>query len=142
MFRFLRTKRRFGVDAIFAIILALTYWGFHSGLSAISSDVNTLFLATYLFLGLGVLVLYLVSDMNPEFASIVHVGLFPFFSLIFIFAKWMPDVIPELNGIEMSFSLAMLAYTLLMIVFFTVQLLIHQSEPEPQEVRRMKGVIR
>lgn len=142
MFRFLRTKRRFAVDVIFAIILAITYWGFHSELASIRSNVNTLFLATYIFLGLGVLVLYLVSDMNPEFASIVHVGLFPFFSLIFIFAKWMPDVMPNIIQSSQAFSLGILVYTLLMIGFFTIQLFIHQSEPEPQEVRRMKGVIR
>ncbi|MBS3815704.1 MAG: hypothetical protein KGY45_03985 [Hadesarchaea archaeon] len=136
MIELLRAKRRLGTDLVFTIILIVTYLILSLELTQIITELNSLFLATFAFLGLGLLILLLISDMNPRFASIIHAGVFPFFSLIFTFSKWMPNTIPNLTGIELQFSITILFYTFLMIAYFTTQLLIHQKTPMPQEIRR------
>lgn len=142
MFKFLRVKRRFGTDLVFAIVSGMLYWGFYSKLPAVRSEVNVLFIATYIFLGLGILILYLASEMNPKFASIVHVGFFPLASIVFLFSKWLPTVIPSVRGLESALSLGILAYVLSLFAYFNIQLYIHREEPAPEKIREFRSASR
>lgn len=139
MFKFLRAKRRFAADLAFAVVLGLFYWSFRWKLPNIGPEVDKLFLAAYIFLGVGILILYLASDMNPKLASIVHVGLFPFLNLAFLFVKWMPDAVSSVGEVR-TLSLGMLVYVLMLMAYFNIQLLVHRKEPEPEEIRKFRSV--
>lgn len=136
------TKKRLTIDLIFALILGLLYWGFHSKLPGLESEVNKLFIASYLLLGLGVLIFYLSAEMNPRFASITHTGLFPFSALIFTFVKWTPVAItqPQLTGGESALSTGLLAYVLMMIAYFNIQLFIHRKKSRKDETERSEDI--
>lgn len=123
----LRPKRGLAIDLVFAAVLTVLYIGFSSKLGRIQSDVNILFLASYLFLFLGVLLLLMISEMNPTLATVIHIGAFPFLSLIFLFAKWLPAVMPKLDGMELSLSLGLLAYVLALIASLFVQFYFRQG---------------
>ncbi len=130
--------RRWVTDAIFAVILAAWLGVLYFNLQEIRPEVGTLFAASYILLGIGALVFYLLSGMNYRLASLVHVGTLPFVGIFYLFGRWMPDVIPEVEGIEGEFSLAVLLYVLVLIAFLIVQLVMHLSEPEPERVRQFK----
>lgn len=137
MFKLPKNKYSFATDLIFAILLGLLYLSLHFKLPGIKEEVNKLFLAAYLLLGLGILILYLASEMNPRLASIIHIGLFPFSNLIFLFVKWFPNVIPQIEKTE-TFSLGILAYVFLLIAYFNIQIFIHRKEPK--KTRKFKSI--
>lgn len=107
-------------DIAFGIALAVLYIIFSLGLKGIQSEVNALFLASYTLLGFGALALYLVFSANRNLALLLHIFIFPLFSLFNLFLKWMPDAIGEGTDVQVLSSL-ILVYVLLLIVFFLVQ---------------------
>lgn len=133
-------KRRFVIDATFAVALGILFWAMYPNLQTIQREVGVLFVASYILLGLGALIFYLVAGMNYRVASLAHVGTFPFLSIFYLFGKWMPDVITKVQGEEEALSLGILAYVLILVVFLVSQLLLHLSEPEPERVRQFKRV--
>jgi len=129
-------KRRLAMDAVFAIALAILFWAMYSNLQTIRPEVG----ASYALLGLGALIFYLVAGMNYRFASLTHVGTFPFLSIFYLFGKWMPDAITKLQGEEVAFSLGILVHVLILVAFLVSHLLLHLNEPEPERVRQFKRV--
>ncbi|KXB06143.1 hypothetical protein AKJ53_01190 [candidate division MSBL1 archaeon SCGC-AAA382F02] len=139
MFKFLRVKRRFGIDLVFIVILGILYWSFHSGLPTIQPQVNDLFLATFLFLGFGTLSLYLAADINPKLASLTHTGFFPLASLTFLALKWLPSITSGFEESKLLLSLGIIGYGIVLIAYFNIQFLIHRKEPNPQELRKIRN---
>jgi len=113
-------KLQLMVDIAFAEALGVLYIIFSLFLKGIQSEVNALFLASYALLGFGALTLHLVFSANRNLALILHIFIFPFFSLFNLFLKWMPDAIGEGADVRVLSSL-ILVYVLLLLVFFLVQ---------------------
>ncbi len=135
-----RISRRWIMDVVFAMILVIWFATLYYGLPhGIRPEVSTLFSASYVFLGIGVLAFYLLSGMNYRLASLVHVGSLPFLGILYLFVRWMPDAIQEVGGIEEEFCLGILAYVLVLIFFLIVQLSVHLSEPESERARQFRG---
>ncbi|MEA1904307.1 MAG: hypothetical protein U9M97_00270 [Candidatus Hadarchaeota archaeon] len=131
--------RRWITDAIFAVILAIWFVALYFNFSQrIRPEVGALFAASYVLIGTGDLVFYLLSGMNYRLASLVHAGTLPFVGIFYLFGRWMPDVIPKVGGIEVEFSLGILVYVLVLIAFLVVQLVLHLSEPEPERMKQFK----
>ncbi len=108
------------VDVAFAEALGVLYIIFGLSLKGIQSEVNALFLASYALLGFGALALYLVFSANTSLALLLHIFIFPLFSLFNLFLKWMPDAIDAGTDVQVLSSLT-LVYVLLLLVFFLVQ---------------------
>ena len=112
-------------DIAFGIALAVLYVGFSLALKNIQSEVNALFLASYALLGLGALVFYLVFAANSKLALLLHVWIFPLFSTLNLFLRWMPSVIGSIiNGslIDVqALSSLILVYVLFLFTFFIIQ---------------------
>ena len=108
-------------------------------LTALISELNTLALASYVLLGLGTLIFYLMVGMNPSFALLVHTGLFPLLAIFYLFLKWLPGVIagaPFDGTSPETFGACLLAYVLVLVGFFTVQFSIYVFERE-RGIRRV-----
>lgn len=113
-------KLQLMVDIAFGGALGVLYIIFSLSLRGIQSEVNALFLASYALLGLGALALYLVFSANPSFALLLHIFIFPLFSLFNLFLKWMPNTIGGDTDVQVLSSL-ILVYVLLLLAFFVVQ---------------------
>lgn len=113
-------KLQLMVDIAFAEALGVLYIIFSLSLRGIQSEVNALFLASYALLGFGALALYLVFSANTSLALLLHIFIFPLFSLFNLFLKWMPDAIDVGTDVQVLSSLT-LVYVLLLLVFFLVQ---------------------
>ena len=107
-------------DIAFGIALAALYILFSLVLKGFQSEVNDLFLASYLLLGFSVLALYLVLSANRNLALSLHVFIFPLFSLFNLFLKWVPSVIGGVADFQVLSGL-ILVYVLVLIMFFVVQ---------------------
>lgn len=127
MLKWLKKSRWLTIDLAFATILAVLYIIFSLEFGAIQFDINILFLASYLLLILNILFFLLIFKMNQSLAESVHIVAFPFLSLIFLFAKWLPTIISRLDDMEVSLTIGLLAYVLTMFAFFSVQLAIQRS---------------
>lgn len=113
-------KPQLVADIAFGIALAVLYVGFSLTLKDIQSEVNALFLASYALLGLGVLVFYLVFAANSKLAFLLHVWIFPLFSTLNLFLRWMPGAIVSVIDVQ-ALSGLILVYVLLLFTFFVVQ---------------------
>ncbi|MCD6248152.1 MAG: hypothetical protein J7J17_01690 [Hadesarchaea archaeon] len=95
-------------------------------MQAVQREIEILFIASYALLGLGVLIYYLLAEMNFHVASLAHVGIFPIVGLFYLFGRWMPNVIVALEpGDEVKFSLILLLYVLTLTSFLVSQFFIH-----------------
>lgn len=125
-------KIQFMVDLVFAALLLIPYLVFGPHFSTISLIFGGLFLAGYLFLGLGLLFFLLLFDMNERLASILHIGTFPILSIVFLFQRWLPEVTSHIGGVEMPLSLLLLVYVLMLVSFLDVQLYIYWKKETKQ----------
>jgi len=126
MFDIPKLNRRITVDVIFVAILTLLFWITRSSMQAVQREIEILFIASYALLGLGVLIYYLLAEMNFHVASLAHVGIFPIVGLFYLFGRWMPNVIVALEpGDEVKFSLILLLYVLTLTSFLVSQFFIH-----------------
>ena len=107
-------------DVAFGIALAALYILFSFVLRGFQSEVNDLFLASYLLLGFSVLALYLVLSANRNLALSLHVFIFPLFCLFNLFLKWVPGMIGSVADFQVLSGL-ILVYVLVLIMFFVVQ---------------------
>ncbi len=113
-------KLQLMADIAFGIALAVLYVGFSLTLKNIQLEINSLFLASYALLGLGVLVFYLVLMTNSKLALLLHVWTFPLFSTLNLFLRWMPSVMGKVTNVQVLFSI-ILVYVLLLFAFFVAQ---------------------
>ena len=113
-------KLQLVADVAFGIALAVLYVGFSLTLKDIQSEINALFLASYVLLGLGVLVFYLVFVANSKLAFLLHVWIFPLFSTFNLFLRWMPGVMVSVINVQ-ALSNLILVYVLLLFAFFVTQ---------------------
>lgn len=127
MLKWLKKRRWLTIDLVFAVILAVLYTIFSLEFEVIRFNINILFLASYLFLLLNILFFLLIFKMNQSLAESIHIVAFPFLSLIFLFAKWLPTIISRLDDMGESLTIGLLAYVLTMFAFFSVQLAIQRS---------------
>jgi hypothetical protein len=131
MFKYVVPKLQLAVDGIFAVILAIFYLILRSSLRALEAELNVLFLASYISLGLGALMLYLIFSMNSRAALFAHATLFPTLGTFYLFLKWMPDVIKGAEGVALygadpvAFSGSVLVYLILLFGFFASQLTLY-----------------
>jgi heme/copper-type cytochrome/quinol oxidase subunit 3 len=105
----------------------------HLKIGELSSEINFLFLFTYLILGAGLLILYLLLNMNPKLSLAIHAGFFPVFSILYLFLKWMPSVIsvngvPLNGGDPMIFSAGLFMYLLFLMAFLGTQIYFYTKE--------------
>lgn len=113
-------KPQLVADVAFGIGLAVLYVGFSLALKDIQSEVNALFLASYALLGLGVLAFYLVFAANLKLALFLHVCIFPLFSALNLFLRWMPSAMVSVKDVQALSGLT-LVYVLFLYAFFATQ---------------------
>lgn len=119
-------KFQLKIDVIFIGALVVLHAILRQCLAEIGSEIGVLFLASYLSVGLGAFILYLVFSLNPKLALNLHAGVFPLLALLYLFLRWIPEVIgsdgPLPAGVDAQiFSGVLLVYILLLFAFFLVQ---------------------
>jgi hypothetical protein len=91
-------------------------------------QLNELFVASCVALGLNLLFFYLILGINHKAAFFLHIILFPAISLFYTFLKWMPSVIEGARGVTLYgacpevFSALMLVHVILLAGYFLAQL--------------------
>ncbi len=131
MFESIKIKRRLALDGLFGALLLFFYIVFRLKFSAKIAEMNRLFLASYIFLLLGVFLFYLTYDMNAELASALHMSIFPVSSASFMFTKWAPIIQNGATNSRYTFYYALISYNLLLISYFVLQYFRHRENPEP-----------
>lgn len=90
-------------------------------------EIVVLSITSFTFLGIGIIFLYLVGDMNPKFASFLYICFFPITSMIFLLTKWLPSVLPKLGNQISTFIACILGYILIMVGYLFGQFYIYNS---------------
>lgn len=115
------------VDAVFFGMLSIFYVAFRQVLSPMLPQLNELFVAGCVALGLNLLFFYLMLGINLKVAFFLHIVLFPAISLFYTFLKWMPSVIEGAGGVTLYgarpgvFSALMLVHVILLAGYFLAQ---------------------
>ena len=104
-------------DGITALVLTIFF--FVGSKSTTLVDLGRLFVCTYAALALGLLLLYLLLDVNPKLAFFAHVVAFPFVSVFYLFLRWLPDISGEATLSDNAHQLfgSILVYVVLLIGF-------------------------
>lgn len=118
-------KLQLAVDGAFAGILAAFYLGLRVQLRPLGAELGSLFLASYISLGLGLVLLYLTFGINPKLALGMHAMTFPLLGTFYLFLKWLPAVLTSgslLEGVDpVVFSGTLLVYLILLFGFLLAQ---------------------
>ena len=123
------------VDVVFAAILAIFYLGLRAQLRPLEAELGSLFLAGYISLALGVVLLYLVFDLNQKLAMFMHAMIFPLLGTFYMFLKWLPKILetPEspLKGASpTAFSGSLLIFLILLFGFLLAQFQLYVRRKE------------
>jgi len=122
-------KFQLKIDVIFIGALVVLHAILRQCFAGIRPEIGDLFFASYLLVGLGAFILYLVFSLNPKLALNLHAGVFPLLALLYLFLRWIPEVIgsdgPLPAGVDAQiFSGVLLVYILLLFAFFLVQFIV------------------
>lgn len=128
-------KFQLATDVLFLLALGAIHVVLSQYLAEIRSEINVLFIASYLLLALGALTLYLVFSVNSKLALNLHIWIFPLLALLNLFLRWIPNVIGTDGSLPTSvnvqiFSGGLLVYVLALFAFFFVQLITRAREFE------------